>query len=167
MVPELFIKFTDEEMLHREGVLREIQFCTDENLSGIALKFDNGKQVIKSPVFGEKNKIDTNYAVKEPIKKMTFVYSKNVHAVEFNDKVNIEGEGNMSSSMAGLNVQTINLKAGQHIVGVFGQHYKDTKGRQVVSWFSFIVTVFKVCGLSCCNPHLANGIPKLPVIKRS
>ena len=24
MVPELFIKFTDEEMLHREGVLREI-----------------------------------------------------------------------------------------------------------------------------------------------
>lgn len=55
------------------------------------MRFENGKQTIKSPVFGEKNKIDTNYSVRKPIKKMTFVYSKNVHAVEFNDLVNIEG----------------------------------------------------------------------------
>ena len=55
------------------------------------MRFENGKQTIKSPVFGEKNKIDTNYSVRDPIKKMTFVYSKNVHAVEFNDLVNIEG----------------------------------------------------------------------------
>lgn len=111
-VPELFIKFTDEEMLHKQGVLREISFCTDGDLSGIAMKFENGKQVIKSPVFGEKNKIDTNYAVKEPIRKMVFVYSKNVHAIEFNDKVNIEGEGNMGASMSGLNVKTVILKPG-------------------------------------------------------
>ena len=120
MVPELFIKFTDEENLHRDGVLREMSFSTDDNLSGFSMKFDNGKQVIKSPVFGEKNKLDTIYAVKEPIKKMTFVYSKNVHAVEFNDKVNIEGQGNMGASMSGLNVKTITLKTGQHIVGAFG-----------------------------------------------
>ena len=43
MVPELFLKFTDEEMLHRNGVLREISFCTDGDLSAIALKFENGK----------------------------------------------------------------------------------------------------------------------------
>ena len=43
MVPELFLKFTDEELLHRNGVLREISFCTDGDLSGIAMKFDNGK----------------------------------------------------------------------------------------------------------------------------
>lgn len=43
---------------------------------------------------------------------MTFVYSKNVHAVEFNDKVNIEGEGNMGASMSGLNVKSVTLKAG-------------------------------------------------------
>ena len=167
MVPELFLKFTDEELLHKNGVLREISFCTDGDLSGISMRFDNGKQVIKSPVFGEKNRIDTNYAVKEPIKKMTFVYSKNVHAVEFNDKVNIEGEGNMGASMSGLNVKTVTLKTGQHIVGVFGQYYKDTKGRKIVSWFSFIATPYKHCGLSCCNPNGANGIAKKPVLKRS
>ena len=90
-VPELFIKFTDEELLHKHGILREISFCTDDSLSAISMRFENGKQTIKSPVFGEKNKIDTNYSVRDPIKKMTFVYSKNVHAVEFNDLVNIEG----------------------------------------------------------------------------
>ena len=118
-------------------------------------------------MFGEKNKIDTNYTVKDPIKKMTFVYSKNVHAVEFNDLVNIEGEGNMGGSLSGLNVKTVNLKTGQHIVGVFGQYYKDNKDRKVVSWFSFIVTPYKHCGLSCCNPNGANGISKVPVLKRS
>lgn len=108
----MFLKFTEEELLHRHGILREISFCTEDSLSGIALRFDNGKQTIKSPVFGEKNKIDTNYAVKDPIKKMTFVYSKNVHAVEFNDLVNIEGEGNMGGSLSGLNVKTVQLKTG-------------------------------------------------------
>ena len=112
VVPELFLKNTDEELLHKEGVLREISFCTDGMLSAISMRFENGKQVIKSPIFGEKNKIDTNYMVKEPIKKMTFVYSKNVHAIEFNDKANIEGEGSMSSSMADLNVKTVHLKTG-------------------------------------------------------
>ena len=29
-VPELFIKFTDEELLHKHGILREISFCTDD-----------------------------------------------------------------------------------------------------------------------------------------
>ena len=110
MVPELFLKFTEEEKLHREGILRELSFCTDGDLSGIQMKFDNGKQVIKSPVFGEKNKIDTNYSVKDPIKKMTFVYSQHVHAIEFNDTVNLEGEGNMGASMNELNVKKIELK---------------------------------------------------------
>lgn len=112
VIPELFLKFTDEELLHKQGVLREISFCTGGNLEGISMKFDNGKQVIKSPIFGEKNRIDTNFAVKEPIKKMTFVYSKGVHAIEFNDKVNIEGEGNMGASMSGLNVKEVKLKTG-------------------------------------------------------
>merc|ERR1712110_797598 len=120
MVPELFLKFTEEELLHKHGILKEISFCTDGDLSGIQMKFDNGKQIIKSPIFGEKNKIDTNYCVKDPIKKMTFVYSQHVHAVEFNDTVNIEGEGNMGASMQELTVKEIKLKTGQHIVGVFG-----------------------------------------------
>lgn len=51
---------------------------------------------------------------------------------------------------------------------MFGQYYKDTKGRKIVSWFSFIVTPYKACGLSCCNPNGANGIAKKPVLmKRS
>ena len=43
---------------------------------------------------------------------MTFVYSKNVHAVEFNDLVNIEGQGNMGGSLSGLNVKTVKLRGG-------------------------------------------------------
>ena len=42
-VPELFLKFTDEELLHTRGILREISFCTEDSLQGIALRFDNGK----------------------------------------------------------------------------------------------------------------------------
>ena len=98
---------------------------------------------------------------------MTFVYSQNVHAVEFNDTVNIEGQGNMGASMSELNVKKVELKHGQSIVGVFGQYYTDTKNRKVVSWFSFIVTPFKYCGLSCCNGSGVNGIAKQPVMKRS
>ena len=120
MVPELFLKFTNEEKLHKEGILREISFCTEGDISGIQMKFDNGKQIIKSPIFGEKNKIDTNYTVRDPIKKMTFVYSQHVHAIEFNDTVNIEGEGNMGASMQDLHVKKVELRRGQHIVGVFG-----------------------------------------------
>ena len=167
MVPELFLRFTPEEKLHSEGILREISFATDGDLSAIQMKFDNGKQVIKSPVFGEKNKIDTNYAVKNPIRKMTFVYSQHVHAVEFNDTVNIEGQGNMGASMSELNVKKVELRHGQSIVGLFGQFYTDTKNRKVVSWFSFIVTPFKYCSLSCCNGSGVNGIKKVPVMKRS
>ena len=44
MVPELFIKFTDEQKLHSEGILREISFGTDNDISAIQMKFDNGKQ---------------------------------------------------------------------------------------------------------------------------
>lgn len=36
-----------------------------------------------------------------------------------------------------------------------------------MSWFSFIATPYKHCGLSCCNPNGANGINKKPVLKRS
>jgi len=90
-----------------------------------------------------------------------------VHAVEFNDTVNIEGEGNMGASMQELQVKEVKLKQGQHIVGVFGQYYTDTKDRKVVSWFSFIVTPYKHCGLSCCNASGANGVVKAPVMKRS
>lgn len=52
-------------------------------------------------------------------------------------------------------------------MGVFGQYYKDNKGRKVVSWFSFIVTPYKHCGLTCCNPSGTGGIAKVPVLKRS
>ena len=51
---------------------------------------------------------------------MTFVYSQHVHAIEFNDTVNIEGEGNMGASMQDLHVKKVELRRGQHIVGVFG-----------------------------------------------
>ena len=43
MVPELFLKFTDEETLHRDGVLKEMSFSTDGDLCAISMKFDNGK----------------------------------------------------------------------------------------------------------------------------
>ena len=52
-------------------------------------------------------------------------------------------------------------------MGLFGQYFRDNKGRKIVSWFSFIVTPYKDCGLSCCNPNGANGISKVPVLKRS
>lgn len=50
--------------------------------------------------------------MKDPIRKMTFVYSQNVHAVEFNDTVNIEGQGNMGASMSELNVKKVELRHG-------------------------------------------------------
>ena len=58
MLPLEYLKKATDESL-RNGLLIELQFREKYSfLSAVGLKFDNGSEIIESPLFGDKRKID-------------------------------------------------------------------------------------------------------------
>ena len=58
MLPLEYLKKATDESL-RNGLLIELQLREKYSyLSAVGLKFDNGGEIIESPLFGDKRKID-------------------------------------------------------------------------------------------------------------
>ena len=102
------------------------------------MKFDNGREVIESPLFGDKRKIDRTQEVKGRVNRVSFTYSKNVYQLRLNDEVVFEALRQKSRDEPDIE-KTIFLEEGSHIIGVYGKFMRDKYNIHHVSWFSFIV----------------------------
>ena len=90
MLPIEYLKKATDEQLSN-GLLIQLRFREKYSyLSAVGMKFDNGGEIIESPLFGDKRKIDRTLDIQGHITKVKFGYSKNVYSLQLNEEIVIE-----------------------------------------------------------------------------
>ena len=84
-MPEGYFRQTPLHRLNDKGFMTGASFWAhDGKLGAVGLSFNNGTEVLNSPMFGEKSKVDSVVEIDQPVNRIHVAHSKYVHGIDFN-----------------------------------------------------------------------------------